>query len=212
MGTDSSSQGLKPLAQLQAGLALAQQGSLWHILEHRNHPVALISSPKRFPSSMAPGKGGKIRGKEAGKGHGVFSLCKPVAVAHLSPLSLPPSPQANKQKTCLPNSACHEDIHNPWPDPHSVPQGGVCAHQKEGHPGHFKCLSGDTQLEQLVMWAELNRSSMTAPARGIMTNCSVIEVHRPRGASRMQDTGCEMWDAGWDYGMQGLGCRTQAAG
>lgn len=28
----------------------------------------------------------------------------------------------------------------------------------------------------------------------------------------MQDTGCEMWDASCDYGMQGLGCRTQAAG
>lgn len=31
----------------------------------------------------------------------------------------------------------------------------------------------------------------------------------------MQDTGCEMWDARCDNGMQGLGCRThrlQAAG
>lgn len=46
---------------------------------------------------------------------------------------------------------------------------------------------------------------MTAPAKGIMMNCSVIEVHRPRGARRMQDAGCEMWNASYDDGMQGLG-------
>jgi len=77
----------KPATSLPAGLALALPAlhtGAWG-------PSAPVphSPPARFPSSAAPGKGGRSRGKGAGKGQEVSSLCRLCGHGPCVPLSLP---------------------------------------------------------------------------------------------------------------------------
>lgn len=207
------------LASLPARLALIlsapmEQVSLQCTLGHWS-PTA---TPSQFLSPVALRKGGRSRGKGAGKGQGVSGSRVLCGHGTSTPPSAPPLfPHPNRavsRRHATQILAATKLCTDPPPSPQSVQQTMCPPEGKAPKPSHM-CIRIHTARVCWTVRAESNRSSVTGTTRKNKMNCSIAIVHRPSGASRVQgavmgckgwhavckdaewmwDEGCSMWDA-----------------